>query len=80
MSSRPASRQSDVFRAPSRTGGGGGFPKALDVGDPVRIDSLGVEGTIQFLGETDFKEGLWAGVELSPAFAGRGKNDGSVGG
>lgn len=78
VSSRPVSRQSDVFRASSRQGVS--FPKALVVGDPVRIESLGVEGTIQFLGETDFKEGLWAGVELSSAFTGRGKNDGSVSG
>ena len=77
LSSRPASRQSDVFRASSRQAN---HPKALDLGDPVRIESLGVEGTVQFLGEADFKEGLWAGVELSAAFAGRGKNDGSVGG
>ena len=77
VSSRPVSRQSDVFRASSRQAS---YPRALDVGDPVRIESLGVEGTIQFLGETDFKEGLWAGVELSAPFAGRGKNDGSVGG
>lgn len=81
--SRPASRQSDVFRASSRQGytvPPGPIPKALDLGDPVRIESLGVDGTIQFLGEAEFKEGLWAGVELSPAYAGRGKNDGSVAG
>ena len=77
VSSRPASRQSDVFKASSRQAN---HPKALDLGDPVRIESLGVEGTIQFLGEADFKVGLWAGVELSAAFAGRGKNDGSVNG
>lgn len=66
-----------MFRASSRQAN---HPKALDLGDPVRIESLGVEGTVQFLGEADFKEGLWAGVELSAAFAGRGKNDGSVAG
>lgn len=77
VSSRPVSRQSDVFRASSRQAN---HPKALDLGDPVRIESLGLEGTIQFLGEAEFKEGLWAGVELSPLFAGRGKNDGSVAG
>jgi CAP-Gly domain-containing linker protein 1 len=77
VSSRPVSRQSDVFRASSRQTN---HPKALDLGDPVGIESLGVEGTIQFLGEADFKEGLWAGVELSATFAGRGKNDGSVNG
>jgi len=77
VSSRPSSRHSDVFRASSRQAN---HTKALDLGDPVRIESLGVEGTIQFLGEADFKEGLWAGVELSAAFAGRGKNDGSVNG
>lgn len=54
--------------------------KPLDVGDPVRIESLGLEGTVQFMGEADFKEGVWAGVELFPNFVGRGKNDGSVAG
>jgi hypothetical protein len=73
-SARPHSRQSDVFtRSSSRTG------RAFEVGDNVRIESLGFEGALRYLGEIDGKPGLWAGVELSGGFAGKGKNHGSVG-
>lgn len=72
---RPASRQSDVFtRSVSRAG------KTFEVGDNVRIESLGYEGRLRYLGEIDGKSGLWAGVELSGGFSNKGKNDGSVGG
>jgi CAP-Gly domain-containing linker protein 1 len=72
---RPASRQSDVFtRSVSRAG------KTFEVGDNVRIESLGFEGRLRYIGEIDSKSGLWAGVELSGGFSGKGKNDGSVGG
>ncbi|KAG1848637.1 hypothetical protein C8R48DRAFT_663471 [Suillus tomentosus] len=72
---RAPSRQSDVFtRSVSRAG------KTFEVGDNVRIESLGFEGCLRFIGEIDGKSGLWAGVELSGGFSGKGKNDGSVGG
>lgn len=71
---RPASRQSDVFRSQSRTG------RTFEEGDDVRIESLGFEGILRFLGEIEGKSGTWAGVELSGGFAGMGKNNGSVGG
>ena len=72
---RPSSRQSDAFvRSSSRV------DKSFEVGDNVRIESLGFEGTLRFLGEIDGKTGQWAGVELSGGFAGKGKNDGSVSG
>ena len=50
------------------------------VGENVRIDSQGFEGTLRYLGPVEGKEGVFAGVELSAGFAGRGKNDGSVDG
>lgn len=72
---RPASRHSDVFtRSVSRAG------KTFEIGDNVRIESLGFEGCLRYIGEIDNKSGLWAGVELSGGFSGKGKNDGSVGG
>ena len=72
---RPASRQSDVFgRSVSRVG------RAFEAGDNVRIESLGFEGTLRYLGEIDGKSGLFAGVELGGGFAGHGKNDGTVNG
>ncbi|QRW08003.1 CAP-Gly domain protein [Ceratobasidium sp. AG-Ba] len=74
LPSRPDSRASNIGRSLSRAG------HEFDVGDAVKIESLGMEGTLQFMGEIEGKSGIWAGVELSPAFAGRGKNDGSVNG
>ncbi|KAF8844266.1 hypothetical protein BDN67DRAFT_963002 [Paxillus ammoniavirescens] len=74
-SARPPSRQSDTFaRGVSRSG------RTFDVDDHVRIESLGYEGILRYLGEIDGKPGLWAGVELSGGFSGKGKNDGSVNG
>jgi len=70
---RTSSRQSDAHvRSSSRVG------KSFEVGDNVRIESLGFEGTLRYLGDIDGKTGQWAGVELSGGFAGKGKNDGSV--
>lgn len=50
------------------------------IGERVRMQAMGMEGTLRFLGETDFKAGVWAGIELEGGFSGKGKNDGSVGG
>ncbi|KAG9073871.1 hypothetical protein FS749_014603, partial [Ceratobasidium sp. UAMH 11750] len=74
LTSRPDSRASNIGRSLSRAG------QEFEVGDAVRIESLGMEGTLQFIGEIEGKSGIWAGVELAPMFAGRGKNDGSVNG
>lgn len=72
---RPSSRASDVFgRSVSRAG------RAFEIGDHVRLESLGFEGILKYLGEIDGKPGQFAGVELQGGFAGRGKNDGSFGG
>jgi dynactin complex subunit len=48
------------------------------VGDNVRIESLGCEGTLRYIGVIDGKSGIWAGVELSGGFSGKGKNNGTV--
>ena len=69
--SRPPSRHSDVVSKPK---------KAFEIGDNVRIESLGFEGTLRYLGQIDGKPGLWAGIELSGGFSGKGKNNGTVGG
>ncbi|VDM19190.1 unnamed protein product [Wuchereria bancrofti] len=46
----------------------------LEIGDRV-IVSGGKYGRLRFLGNTDFKDGVWAGIELEQPV---GKNDGSV--
>lgn len=48
----------------------------VQVGDEVH--AVGFEGTLRYLGDVQFKEGSWGGIELSAAHAGKGKNDGSV--
>ncbi|KAG8970030.1 hypothetical protein FRC03_011829 [Tulasnella sp. 419] len=76
--SRPDSRQSDAGYSQydiERMQAG----KWL-VGDPVRIESLGMEGTLRFLGPIEGKNGVFAGVELFEGYHGKGKNDGSVAG
>ncbi|KAL5528742.1 hypothetical protein ACEPAF_7879 [Sanghuangporus sanghuang] len=67
---RPESRQSD--RTSHKQ-------KDFVVGDSVRIESLGFEGKLRYVGEIAGKQGTWAGVELSGGFTGLGKNNGSVG-
>lgn len=68
---RPESRQGGTDSA-------GGAKFAPQVGDKVRMQGMGMEGILRFLGATQFKEGVWAGVELEGGFKGMGKNDGSV--
>ncbi|GJJ06534.1 hypothetical protein Clacol_000726 [Clathrus columnatus] len=74
--SRPGSRQSDVRDIRSKPVKDSSF----EPGDGVRIESLGMEGTLRYVGAIEGKPGVWAGVELAPGFAGRGKNDGTVNG
>lgn len=70
--SRPPSRHSEAFaRSVSRS---------FEIGDNVRIESLGFEGLLKYVGEIEGKPGLWAGVELGGGFAGKGKNNGTVNG
>lgn len=71
-SARPPSRHSDVFTKSTS--------RSFDVGDNVRIESLGYEGTLRYVGEIDGKAGVWAGVELKGGFSGKGKNNGTVNG
>lgn len=83
LATRPESRQEDRPTTASRPSGLSTStvpPPSFQVGDRVRMESMGMEGTLCFVGEIDGKPGTWAGVELSGGFAGRGKNDGSVAG
>ena len=56
-----------------------GTPGQFVVGEKVRVEGMGMEGWLRFVGEIAGKPGMWAGVELSGGFAGKGKNDGSAG-
>jgi len=75
-STRPESRTSNAGARSSSSA----KVRTLEPGDAVRIESLAVEGVLRYLGEIEGKPGTYAGVELRSAFAGRGKNDGSVAG
>jgi len=75
-STRPGSRISNAGARSSSSA----KVRTLEIGDTVRIESLAVEGALRYLGAIEGKPGTYAGVELSGAFAGRGKNDGSVAG
>lgn len=50
--------------------------QTLHIGDKVLVNSH--HGVIRYIGETKFKTGTWAGIELDTI--GLGKNDGSVDG
>jgi dynactin complex subunit len=50
-----------------------------DVGDIVDVPG-GMHGTVRFVGSVAGKKGTFAGVELHPDFAARGKNNGDVDG
>ncbi len=57
--------------SPSRNGG------EVEVGDLVDVPG-NMYGSVKFLGGIHGKDGVFAGVELSREFAGRGKNNGDV--
>ncbi|VDM63504.1 unnamed protein product [Angiostrongylus costaricensis] len=46
----------------------------FDIGDRVVV-SGGKHGSVRFIGETEFAQGIWAGIELEQPL---GKNDGSI--
>jgi len=50
----------------------------IPINSIVKVKSTGLEGILLFVGNTEFKEGLWYGIRLFNE--GQGKNDGSVNG
>ncbi|KAG6016345.1 hypothetical protein E4U43_003872 [Claviceps pusilla] len=58
-----------------------GRPSADDVfvGDAVDVPG-GMSGTVRFVGTVQGKKGIFAGIELDPDFASKGKNSGDVDG
>jgi hypothetical protein len=51
------------------------YPLFDKIGQRVSIPSMELTGTLRYVGQPEFKKGVWAGIELSDA---QGKNDGSV--
>jgi CAP-Gly domain-containing linker protein 1 len=80
---RPESRQAAFPRTPGAPAAeGDAAPEipadwAPEVGTAVRINSMGFEGIIRWIGEIEGKEGIFAGVELDRGFIGKGKNNGT---
>ncbi|KAI1345147.1 hypothetical protein F5Y15DRAFT_18638 [Xylariaceae sp. FL0016] len=62
---------------PTTPGRGAGPAEKLSVGDTVDVPG-NLSGTVRFLGSVAGKKGIFAGVELHPEFASRGKNNGDV--
>lgn len=60
---------------PGRPGAGEG----LTIGDAVDVPG-NMYGTVRFIGSVAGRKGTFAGVELAPDFAARGKNSGDVDG
>lgn len=58
-----------------------GRPSAGDlfIGDAVDVPG-GMSGTVRFVGTVQGKKGTFAGIELHPEFAAKGKNNGDVDG
>ena len=61
--------------ASSLVGSESGTRQRVRIGDRVTV-SGSKNGTVRFVGPTDFAHGIWVGIELDNAL---GKNDGSVG-
>ncbi|KAF9933302.1 CAP-GLY domain-containing linker protein 1 [Linnemannia zychae] len=51
--------------------------EGIELGDRVAVESMGLTGYLRFVGPTQFKTGIWAGIELDTP---TGKNDGTVAG
>ncbi|KAG5919126.1 hypothetical protein E4U53_004025 [Claviceps sorghi] len=51
----------------------------LSIGDAVDVPG-GMSGTVRFIGTVQGKKGIFAGIELDPEFAPKGKNNGDVDG
>lgn len=56
---------------------GAGASQELAEGD--KVEALGFEGILRYLGAIGNKEGIFGGIELTGSSRGRGKNNGSVG-
>ncbi|EJD02624.1 uncharacterized protein FOMMEDRAFT_107555 [Fomitiporia mediterranea MF3/22] len=72
---KPTPRHSESRQSDAHLRKHGAFAE----GDDVRIESLGFEGKLRYVGEIEGKPGIWAGVELCGGFVGLGKNNGWAG-
>ncbi|KAI5292258.1 hypothetical protein KEM55_007939, partial [Ascosphaera atra] len=52
---------------------------SIQVGDAVRVPG-GMHGTVRFVGAVEGKAGRFAGIDLDPKFAGKGRNNGDFNG
>ncbi|KAH9883252.1 hypothetical protein F4778DRAFT_117234 [Xylariomycetidae sp. FL2044] len=71
--------ESESKMPPPSTPGGAAAGDRLSSGDTVDVPG-GMSGTVRFVGSVGGRKGTFAGVELHPEFAARGKNNGDVDG
>lgn len=76
LSDSLASRRMPPPLTPGKAAGGG---DEIAVGDTVDVPGS-MFGTVRFVGTVQGRKGTFAGVELHPEFASRGKNNGDVDG
>jgi hypothetical protein len=55
---------------------GASLPSLWTEGDQVRCRRSSIPGVVKYMGEVDFADGVWVGLEVE---AGQGKNDGAIG-
>lgn len=75
----PSTRSSKMVLSPLTPRAGPMASDSAGLGDTVEVPG-NMHGTVRFIGTVQGKKGTFAGVELHPEFASRGKNNGDVDG
>lgn len=66
-------RQGSISRAGAATPS-----RRMEIGDEVRFEGSDLTGVLRYLGPVEGRDGHFAGLELTGASVGQGKNDGTI--